>query len=105
MGYKYLIKLGLYVERSCKKSCLFTLASVNIRLIFSLHNLPTSSRSECEALFDYVSATEGDLSFVTGDVIVVNTMKGEWWQGTLNGNSGMFPANYVKLREKVEVCT
>jgi len=34
----------------------------------------------------------------TGDVIAL-TNKGEdgWWEGTLNGRSGIFPENYVQM--------
>jgi len=30
-------------------------------------------------------------------VISVIRQGGEWWEGELNGNRGLFPSNYVKL--------
>lgn len=55
---------------------------------------------ECIALFDY-AGQEGDLSFSQNDVIQVTKMDPEvgWWEGTCNGITGMFPANYVEKRE------
>lgn len=56
---------------------------------------------ECVALFDY-NGEEGDLSFITGDVIAIIGKNGNWWEGACKGTSGTFPANYVQLKE-VEV--
>lgn len=59
---------------------------------------------ECVALFDY-AGQEGDLSFQQGDVITIIKQEAdsEWWEGSLNGQQGMFPANYVELRESSAV--
>ena len=61
--------------------------------------------AECVALFDYAGQEVGDLPFQQGDVITVLAQEeeSEWWEGTLNGNRGMFPANYVKVRESSAV--
>ncbi|KAK9895970.1 BAR-domain-containing protein [Cystobasidium minutum MCA 4210] len=52
------------------------------------------------ALYDFQAQSDGDLSFQTGDRILV-TEKSEstedWWRGSLNGMTGMFPANYTQL--------
>ncbi|XP_066912106.1 intersectin-1-like isoform X2 [Clytia hemisphaerica] len=55
---------------------------------------------ECVALFDY-AGQDGDLTFHEGDVITLLKQEAdsEWWQGSLNGQEGMFPANYVEVRE------
>lgn len=40
------------------------------------------------ALFDYEAQTEGDLSFMIGDVIMIvarTNNENEWWTGKLNG--------------------
>lgn len=52
----------------------------------------------CIALFDYISTEPGDLTFRAGDVITVEQSDGEWWKGSMNGRSGVFPANYVRLQ-------
>jgi len=51
-------------------------------------------------LFDY-DGQEGDLSFKEGDVITIMKQEedSEWWEGLFNGTHGMFPANYVEVRE------
>jgi len=52
------------------------------------------------ALYDYEAQAEGDLSFLTGDVIEIITRTqndNEWWTGKVRGKQGQFPGNYVKL--------
>ena len=57
--------------------------------------------AECVAIYDYTGEA-GDLSFTAGDVIKVHKDEGEWWEGSCNGEEGLFPANYVKKKD-VEV--
>lgn len=52
------------------------------------------------ALYDYEAQAEGDLSFVTGDIIEIvqrTQNDNEWWSGKIRGKQGQFPANYVKM--------
>lgn len=52
------------------------------------------------ALYDYEAQAVGDLSFTTGDVIEIvqrTSNENEWWTGKLDGKSGQFPGNYVRL--------
>ncbi|KAH9865960.1 hypothetical protein J1614_008524 [Plenodomus biglobosus] len=52
------------------------------------------------ALYDYEAQAEGDLSFITGDVIEIVSRTqndNEWWIGKVRGKQGQFPGNYVKL--------
>ncbi|EFO22534.1 sex muscle abnormal protein 5 [Loa loa] len=49
-----------------------------------------------QAMFDFKPQEEGELGFKRGDIITVTNREDEnWWEGTLNGKSGMFPATYV----------
>jgi amphiphysin len=51
----------------------------------------------CTALYDYEAQAEGDLSFVTGDVIEIVTRtnnENEWWVGRLHGQEGQFPGTF-----------
>ena len=42
-----------------------------------------------------------ELSIRTGDVITaVRQMEGGWWEGTSKGKRGLFPDNFVKVRQK-----
>lgn len=53
-----------------------------------------------KALFDYKSDYEDDLSFSTGQIISVTTIEDdEWYLGTIDGRSGMFPKNFVEILE------
>jgi len=58
--------------------------------------------NEAVAMFTFDADQPGDLGFKKGDVITVTkkTEKAEdWWTGTLNGKTGIFPSNYVKMKE------
>ena len=50
----------------------------------------------CVALYTYTSTVAEDLTFNKGDVIAVVRDDGDWWTGSKDGRTGMFPANYVK---------
>ena len=58
--------------------------------------LHTLSLTVFEALYDYDGEREGDLQFRVGDKISVTNQAGNWWTGTLNGHTGVFPSNYVQ---------
>ncbi|XP_013413935.1 intersectin-1 [Lingula anatina] len=51
------------------------------------------------AMYNYISGEAGDLSFNQGDIITITSKDGDWWTGTLNDKTGIFPANYVKKME------
>ncbi|KAJ2354010.1 actin binding protein, partial [Coemansia sp. RSA 2618] len=52
------------------------------------------------ALFEYVAAEEGELSFAEGERIShIEFPSDDWWEGAnAAGEFGLFPANYVKLQ-------
>lgn len=53
---------------------------------------------QVRAIFDYKSDYEDDLPFSVGLIITVTDIEDdEWYSGTLNGNSGIFPKNFVQL--------
>ncbi len=50
------------------------------------------------ALYDYEAQAEGDLSFMTGDVIEIVTRtqnENEWWTGRVHGRQGQFPGKSI----------
>uniref|UniRef100_A0A670ICI0 Intersectin 2 n=1 Tax=Podarcis muralis TaxID=64176 RepID=A0A670ICI0_PODMU len=50
------------------------------------------------AMYDYRANNEDELSFSKGQLInVLNKEDADWWQGEINGSSGLFPSNYVKM--------
>jgi len=51
----------------------------------------------CIALFDFQAEQEGDLTFKINDIIKIIKQQGPWWEGELNGHTGLFPSNYVRV--------
>ncbi|KAF2109413.1 hypothetical protein BDV96DRAFT_235592 [Lophiotrema nucula] len=52
------------------------------------------------AIYDYEAAEENELSFPENATITnVEFPDDDWWLGHYNGQSGLFPANYVQLDE------
>ncbi|KAF2035973.1 hypothetical protein EK21DRAFT_53267 [Setomelanomma holmii] len=50
------------------------------------------------AIYDYDAAEENELSFPEGATITgVSFPDEDWWLGSYDGQSGLFPANYVEL--------
>lgn len=53
--------------------------------------------SRVRALFDFVPSEPGELQFKKGDVIaVLESVFKDWWKGSLRGQTGIFPLNYVE---------
>ena len=56
-------------------------------------------QKQARALYDFPASAEDELGFKIGDLISVSDEEGSWWTGSLNGQSGTFPSNYVDLLE------
>lgn len=50
-------------------------------------------------MYTYESSEQGDLTFQQGDLILVTKKDGDWWTGTVGEKSGVFPSNYVRLKD------
>uniref|UniRef100_H3AP46 Intersectin 1 (SH3 domain protein) n=1 Tax=Latimeria chalumnae TaxID=7897 RepID=H3AP46_LATCH len=49
-------------------------------------------------MYDYMAQNDDELAFAKGQIInVLNKDDPDWWKGELNGLTGLFPSNYVKL--------
>lgn len=59
----------------------------------------TMSGEEYVAMYTYESSEQGDLTFQQGDMILVTKKDGDWWTGTLGDKTGVFPSNYVRLKD------
>jgi amphiphysin len=62
---------------------------------------PTAPVETVTALYDYEAQAEGDLSFISGEVIEVikrTNNENEWWTGRVNGRSGQFPGRTDRRR-------
>jgi len=66
-------------------------------LSFGEYFVELSSLPLAEALHDYISDTDGDLSFKQGDMItIIKTINDEWLEGEIHGQRGMFPSAFVE---------
>ena len=53
--------------------------------------------SRVRALFDFQPTEAGELQFRKGDIIaVMESVYKDWWKGSLRGQIGIFPLNYVE---------
>lgn len=53
--------------------------------------------SRVRALFDFQPSETGELQFRKGDIIaVMESVYKDWWKGSLRGQTGIFPLNYVE---------
>ncbi|XP_014037001.1 SH3 domain-containing kinase-binding protein 1 isoform X5 [Salmo salar] len=54
----------------------------------------------CKATFSYVPQNEDELELKIGDVIhILGEVEEGWWEGSLNGKTGMFPSNFTRELE------
>merc|ERR1712227_749272 len=53
-------------------------------------------KPKCRALYPYDPVEPDELRLQEGDVIEILEQDGDWWKGLLNGQEGLFPANYVE---------
>uniref|UniRef100_UPI00358DDCED SH3 domain-containing kinase-binding protein 1-like isoform X2 n=1 Tax=Myxine glutinosa TaxID=7769 RepID=UPI00358DDCED len=56
-----------------------------------------SRRRQCEVVFSYAPQNEDELPLFAGDIIdITKEVEEGWWEGSLNGQTGVFPSNFVK---------
>jgi lipid-binding SYLF domain-containing protein len=59
-------------------------------------------RTEAIAMYTFDADQDGDLGFDKGDVITVvkkTDNETDWWTGRIGDREGVFPSNYVKMRD------
>ncbi|KAI1141646.1 DUF500-domain-containing protein [Hypoxylon sp. FL0543] len=59
-------------------------------------------KNEAVALFNFEPDQPGDLGFKKGEIITVlkkTDSDNDWWTGMIGSRHGIFPSNYVKMRE------
>jgi len=64
-----------------------------------LHTAGTTAAtvSRVRALYDFQPSEAGELQFRKGDIIaVLESVYKDWWKGSLRGQTGIFPLNYVE---------
>ena len=54
-----------------------------------------------EVEYDYEAELQDELTIHAGDILTsVKQMSGGWWEGVLKGKRGLFPENFVKVRNR-----
>ncbi|XP_062857887.1 intersectin-2a [Trichomycterus rosablanca] len=80
--------------------------SSNVRLLEpNCAKTPPASQPLCQviAMYDYKAANGDELSFLKGQLInVFNKDDSDWWKGEVNGITGLFPTNYVKMTTETD---
>ncbi|KAL4631089.1 SH3 domain-containing kinase-binding protein 1 isoform X3 [Arapaima gigas] len=60
-------------------------------------------RRRCKVAFSYAPQNDDELELKLGDIIeILGEVEEGWWEGTLNGRTGMFPSNFTKLLSEIE---
>ncbi|XP_074653537.1 abl interactor 2-like [Tubulanus polymorphus] len=61
------------------------------------HDTPTQYIEKVVAIYDYDADKEDELTFKEDAIIyVIKKNDDGWWEGTMNGMTGLFPGNYVE---------
>lgn len=66
------------------------------KLFAAVRSMPQQTRA-VRALFDFAANDLDELTFRKGDLIaVIESQYKDWWKGSLRGQVGIFPTNYVE---------
>lgn len=58
---------------------------------------PRNYLEKVVAIYDYTADKEDELSFQEGAIIyVIKKNEDGWYEGVMNGTTGLFPGNYVE---------
>lgn len=86
---------------SYEEEALYDSAEPSGQVYLQHDDAPAAGGQQCAvALYDYQAADDDELTFDPGDVITdLEFIDEGWWRGSCHGRSGLFPSNYVELRE------
>uniref|UniRef100_UPI00358EB9A0 endophilin-A3-like isoform X1 n=1 Tax=Myxine glutinosa TaxID=7769 RepID=UPI00358EB9A0 len=67
---------------------------------FGTNFKPKEPMGTCCALYDFDAENSGELTFKEDDVItLIRKVDENWFEGSLGGQKGLFPCNYVEVRK------
>ncbi|EYC42061.1 hypothetical protein Y032_0545g3245 [Ancylostoma ceylanicum] len=59
---------------------------------------PQQQKPSAKALFDFEAQSEGELNLKEGQIVeLISQVDENWFEGRLNGKSGLFPVTYVQV--------
>nr|XP_019927853.2 SH3 domain-containing kinase-binding protein 1 isoform X8 [Crassostrea gigas] len=62
------------------------------------HHHHSEKKKKAKVLFDYEPENEDELKIEVGDTVEIIKQEEEgWWEGVLNGKTGVFPSNFVEM--------
>lgn len=65
-----------------------------------IHKKKDSTKKKCKVMFDYKPENEDELELQNGQSIdFIREVEEGWWEGAVNGKTGVFPSNFVELEE------
>lgn len=89
------------------------IGSGNSKSVSSVHRVPGGLFEDwpdpepfiAEALYAYRRASESELSFQRGELLIILDCRGNWWQARLPGNGavGFVPSNFVRVLQRATV--
>lgn len=77
----------------------------HFQILVKEENVKTSE-PHAVALHDFDGQGEGELTFMCGQTIILTErVNADWLRGSLNGKIGIFPSNFVEVRQDLPLTT
>ncbi|XP_056430863.1 E3 ubiquitin-protein ligase SH3RF2 isoform X2 [Hyla sarda] len=94
---------GLFTQDSFRKGREQKTNHESSYRLFPKTRMPTEGVPCAKAVSSYRGQTPCDLSFSKGDIIILHQqLDDHWYQGVVNGESGVFPARSVNILRKID---
>ena len=74
------------------------MSQITCIVVLSVAGVANSRQPCAEALYDFDAENDSEVSFVEGEIIqLISQVDENWFEGTVRGQTGYFPINYVKV--------
>ena len=55
-------------------------------------------QKKCRVLYDFAPENEDEMQLSAGDIVIIlDDSDSDWWRGTINGRTGLFPSSYSQM--------